>query len=139
MAHKLRITVINDYPAFLEMIAEALSAEGYEVQTIPKHQDAFEQLKDWEPDLIVLDLVLGNATVGWGLLDQIKFDPQTERIPVLLCSAATKEMREVVPSLSAKGVDYLEKPFDLDTFLQKLAKLISGTKADTSAEKGERS
>lgn len=135
MGQKFRITVINDYPAFLEMIAEALSSEGYEVQTIPKHQDAFDALKRWEPDLIVLDLVLGNASVGWGLLDQIRFAPETERIPVLLCSAATKEVREVAPSLSAKGVEYLEKPFELDTFLQKLAKMLSGA----NAEKRERS
>jgi DNA-binding response OmpR family regulator len=139
MTRKLRITVINDYPAFLEMIDEALSSEGYEVQTIPKHQGAFEQLKEWGPDLIVLDLVLGNAPAGWGLLDQIKFDQATEQIPVLLCSAATKEIREVVPSLTAKGVDYLEKPFDLDTFLAKLTKLIASAKPATASNKAGRS
>jgi CheY-like chemotaxis protein len=138
MARKKRISVINDYPPFLEMITEALDAEGYEVQPIPKHQGAFDQVKAWRPDLIVLDLVLGNATIGWGLLDQIKLDPEMEKIPILLCSAATKEIREIAPSLMAKGVDYLEKPFELDIFLQKVARLIKDPKPSTAAKKEER-
>lgn len=131
MASKPRISVVNDYPAFLEMVEEALVGEGYEVQTIPKHQGAFEQLKSWGPDLIVLDLVLGNIAAGWGLLDQIKFDPELGGLPILLCSAATKEIREVAPSLPAKGVEYLEKPFDLETFLQKLSKMIERSSSGT--------
>lgn len=138
MAHKRRISVVNDYPAFLDMISEALDGEGYEVQMIPKHQGAFEQLKSWEPELIVLDLVLGNAAAGWGLLDQIKFDPEIGRLPILLCSAATKEIREVEPSLQAKGVEYLEKPFELETFLQKISKMLDRMEPATVPEKGKR-
>jgi CheY-like chemotaxis protein len=134
MARKKRITVINDYPAFLEMVSQALNDEGYDVQAIPKFQGAFDQLKDWESDLIVLDLVLGNAEAGWELLDLIKFDPQTSKLPVLLCSAATKDVREVAPSLSAKGVEYLEKPFELDVFLDKLAKMLEDIETQAKAE-----
>jgi CheY-like chemotaxis protein len=137
MARKRRISVVNDYPAFLDMISEALTGEGYEVQALPKHQDAFEQIKSWAPDAIVLDLVLGNAEVGWGLLDQIKFDPELGRLPILLCSAATREIREVAPSLRSKGIDFLEKPFELEIFLQKLDKLIERAKQDGVAQKGE--
>jgi DNA-binding response OmpR family regulator len=134
MARKKRITVINDYPAFLEMVSQALTDEGYDVQTIPKFQGAFDQLKSWESDLIVLDLVLGNAEAGWELLDLIKFDPETSKLPILLCSAATKDVREVAPSLSAKGVEYLEKPFELDVFLAKLAKMIEDSASKTEME-----
>jgi len=124
MARKYRIAVINDYPAFLEMIDEALSDEGYEVLTLAKYQGAFDQIKRWSPDLIVLDLVLGDAQVGWSLLDQLKFDPETSKLPILLCSASTRDVREVAPSLIAKNVDYLEKPFELDTLLHRLTKLL---------------
>jgi CheY-like chemotaxis protein len=112
-----RITVVNDHPEFLDLMVDFLSEEGYTVTTIAKHQGAFQQIKETRPDLVICDLVFENMPAGWALLDMLHLDPETTHIPLVLCSAATKQVQEIAPSLSAKGIAWLEKPFRLDDLL----------------------
>jgi CheY-like chemotaxis protein len=122
MAHKKKVTVVNDHPEFLALLADFLGEEGYEVSTIPKHQGAFEQIKSSKPDVIISDLIFDNMPVGWALLDMLYLDPETRAIPVILCSAATKQIQEAAASFAGKGIVWLEKPFELE----KLLDLLSG-------------
>ena len=122
MARKKRVTVVNDHPEFLALLAEFLGEEGYEVLTIPKHQGAFEQIKESKPDIIICDLMFDNMPAGWALLDMLYLDPDTRALPVILCSAATKQVQEVSASFAGKGIVWLEKPFELE----KLLDLLSG-------------
>lgn len=124
---KPRILVINDNPEFLEMIQDFLADEGYDVGVFPKSQGAIDRIRQLMPDVVVLDVMFGHAAEGWALLDMIKLDPATKDLPVLLCTAATKEVREVAPSLDAKGISYLEKPFELQEFLERLNRLVTHT------------
>lgn len=121
------VTVVNDHQDFLELLAEFLGEEGYEVTTIVKHQGAFEQIKASQPDVVVCDLMFDNAPAGWTLLDMLYLDPKTRAIPLILCSAATRQVQEIAPSLSSKGILWLEKPFELEKLLETLEK--AGTEA----------
>lgn len=114
------VTVVNDHQDFLGLLAEFLSEEGYEVTTIAKHQGAFEQIKESQPDIVICDLMFDNMPAGWMLLDMLYLDPQTRAIPLILCSAATRSVQEVAPSLSSKGILWLEKPFALEKLLDLL-------------------
>lgn len=114
MAQKKRITVVNDYPEFLQLLVDFLTLEEFEVIPIAKHQGAFEQIKESHPDVVVCDLIFENEPHGWALLDMLYLDPQTRSIPLVLCSAATKQVQEVVPSLASKGIIWLEKPFEIE-------------------------
>ncbi len=122
MAQKKKVTVVNDHPEFLALLADFLGEEGYEVSTIPKHQGAFEQIKSSNPDVIICDLIFDNMPVGWALLDMLYLDPETRGIPVILCSAASKQVQEAAASFAGKGIVWLEKPFELE----KLLDLLSG-------------
>ena len=117
MAANMRVTVVNDHPEFLDLVAEFLGEEGYEVTTIPKHQGAFEQIKASQPDIVICDLIFDNMPAGWALIDMLYLDPNTRAIPIILCSAATRQVQEVVPSLAGKGIQWLEKPFELEALL----------------------
>lgn len=121
MAGKKRVLVVNDHPEFLALLAEFLGEEGYDVITLPKHQGAFEQIKASVPDVVICDLIFENHPAGWALLDMLYLDPETRTIPVILCSAATKQVQEAVPSFLGKGILWLEKPFELETLLDMLA------------------
>lgn len=112
-----RITVVNDHPEFLELMIDFLSEEGYTVTTIAKHQGAFQQIKETRPDLVICDLVFENMPAGWALLDMLYLDPETNQIPLILCSAAIKQVQEIAPSLASKGIAWLEKPFRLDEMI----------------------
>lgn len=118
---KKRVTVVNDHPEFLALLADFLGEEGYEVITIPKHQGAFEQIKESRPDIVICDLIFDNMPSGWAVLDMLYLDPETRPIPVILCSAASRQVQEAVPSFAGKGIIWLEKPFELETLLELLA------------------
>ena len=120
MAQKKKVTVVNDHPEFLALLADFLGEEGYEVSTIPKHQGAFEQIKSSNPDVIICDLIFDNMPVGWALLDMLYLDPETRGIPVILCSAASKQVQEAAASFAGKGIVWLEKPFELEKLLDLL-------------------
>lgn len=120
MAHKKKVVVVNDHPEFLALLADFLGDEGYDVLTIPKHQGAFEQIKDSNPDVIICDLIFDNMPSGWALLDMLYLDPQTRAIPVILCSAASKQVQEAAASFAGKGIVWLEKPFELEKLLELL-------------------
>jgi CheY-like chemotaxis protein len=120
MARKKRVAVVNDYPEFLALLSDFLEEEGYEVIPIPKHQGAFEQIKAARPDVVICDLIFDNVPVGWALLDMLYLDPETRAIPVILCSAATRQIQEAAPSFAGKGILWLEKPFELETLLSLL-------------------
>ncbi len=135
MAMNLRVTVVNDHPEFLDLLSEFLGEEGYEVTTIPKHQGAFEQIKASQPDIVICDLIFDNMPAGWALLDMLYLDPATRAIPVILCSAATRQVQEVVPSFAGKGILWLEKPFELEALLTMLEKL--GRKLPGNEPKGK--
>jgi CheY-like chemotaxis protein len=130
MAKKKRITVVNDHPEFLALLADFLGEEGYEVTTIPKHQGAFEQIKKSRPDVVICDLIFDNMPAGWAVLDMLYLDPETRSIPVILCSAATKHVQEAVPSFVGKGILWLEKPFELE----KLLELLGGIENNPAAK-----
>ena len=120
MAAKKRVTVVNDHPEFLALLNDFLSEEGYEVTVIPKHQGAFEQIKSSQPDVVICDLIFDNMPAGWALLDMLYLDPQTRAIPVILCSAATRQVQEASASFAGKGILWLEKPFALEALLELL-------------------
>ena len=121
MARKKRVMVVNDHPEFLALLADFLGEEGYDVTTLPKHQGAFEQIKASKPDIVICDLIFDNMPMGWALLDMLYLDPATRSIPVILCSAASKQVQEAAPSFAGKGILWLEKPFELETLLDMLA------------------
>jgi twitching motility two-component system response regulator PilH len=119
-AKNIRVVVVNDHQEFLNLMTEFLSDEGYDVISLAKHQGAFETIKELQPDIVVCDLIMDNMPAGWALLDMLHLDPETRPIPVILCTAATRQVQEVAPSLMSKGIQWLEKPFELEALLKML-------------------
>lgn len=114
---KKHVTIVNDEPSFLHLMSDFLGDEGYHVTAIPKHQVAFEQIKQSKPDLIICDLIFGGEAEGIGLVDMLYFDPETRSIPLIVCSADIPQVRDISPSLEAKGIRWLEKPFEFERLL----------------------
>lgn len=135
MVGKKRVTVVNDHPEFLALLVDFLAEEGYDVTALPKHQGAFEQIKDSHPDIVICDLMFDNMPAGWALLDMLYLDPSTRAIPVILCSAATRQMQEAVPSLAGKGILWLEKPFELEKLLNMLETIDDNPQAKLRMQK----
>jgi DNA-binding response OmpR family regulator len=120
-SRRARIALINDDTAFLGLMRELLQEiEGYEVLICKEGDKAYDYIKEQRPDLIILDIRLGGEEVGWTVLELLTLDPQTRPIPLLVCSAAIRDLQEREPLLQRYGVAVLPKPFDLDALLEKV-------------------
>jgi CheY-like chemotaxis protein len=122
-----RIAVIDDDDVFLELMQDLLgTAEGYEVATCSSWLNSFEFVQQFEPDLIILDLMLGREQAGWAVLERLRSDPATSDTPVILCSAAAPALERNAAKVHAtSALASIAKPFDVDHLLETITQLLT--------------
>lgn len=124
------ILVVDDESAILDMIAELLGYEGYDVVTTSQGRVALARAKTDPPALILLDLMMPGMS-GWQVIDALKASPQTRAIPIVVISA----QRDLPTTAAELGiVTFLAKPFDIDELLgivRQHVDLIPGVDAPT--------
>jgi CheY-like chemotaxis protein len=121
-----RIAVIDDDAVFLDLMQDLLGAgEGYEVITSSDWLDSFGFLKQAQPDLIILDLMMGREQTGWAILELLHEDEATRDIPVILCSAAAPALDQHADRLRPGLVSALAKPFDVDALLVEIERMLA--------------
>ena len=112
------VVVINDDTPFLELMEALLEGEeGYDVRVRREWNNAYEYVKEQHPDLVILDVVMGNEERGWSILNLLTLDPETRPIPVIVCSAAVQSLQQHASMLGRYGIRALAKPFDLEELL----------------------
>jgi CheY-like chemotaxis protein len=121
-----RIAVINDDTFFLELMYDLLSQEeGGEVHLCKEGSAAYAFVKELQPDLVILDIRIEGQEVGWAILECLTLDPATRQIPVIVCSAAIRQLEEQRARLATLGIEVLPKPFDLDMLLEKVRRALA--------------
>ena len=103
------ILIVDDVPANLNLLREALEPEGYEILGAPSGEIALEIAGRTTPDLILLDIVMKGID-GFETCRRLKTDPKTEDVPVIFITARD-ETNNVVAGFHVGGVDYIIKPF----------------------------
>jgi CheY-like chemotaxis protein len=124
-----RILVVDDRNELLHLMRRVLEDEQYQVSILQEGKDAFMTVKDMVPDLLILDLKLGDMS-GLDVLKQIKDDAATADIPVIVYTAAVLEAEEVSRSIESRpefynDVHLLRKPFELTALLDKVEELLA--------------
>jgi DNA-binding response OmpR family regulator len=109
-----RILAVDDNNDILEVLQYILEDSGYEVDTLSDGHYLFEKIKAHAPDLILLDIMLGNLD-GRELCRDVKAKKETHDIPVILVSAS----HNISSSMHQKGAPdaFVEKPFDITVLL----------------------
>jgi CheY-like chemotaxis protein len=108
------IAVINDDPDFLELMQTVLTEElDCEVNVGQQGADALHVIKTQQPDLIILDIMMGYEPLGAKLLEALRDDPDVREIPVIVCSAHGPFLQENAQKLADLDSVILAKPFDL--------------------------
>jgi CheY-like chemotaxis protein len=78
-----------------------------------------------KPDIIILDLIFGGRELaGWQLLQKIRMDRELERVPVILCSAAVRDVAEQQGYLTEQGVLIVLKPFTVTQLEEALVRAV---------------
>ncbi len=117
---KKRLAVIDDDAAYLHLLCRLLAREGYEpemFEQLDSSAAAYEAVRAFTPDVIVLDIALERPTTGWRTLDFLRLDPDLAHAPVVVCSADLKGLEERSWYLKAKGCETLPKPYYLADLL----------------------
>jgi DNA-binding response OmpR family regulator len=124
----MRVAVVDDDPIFLDLLAWTFGERGWDTIGFSREQGTFAQLAAAQPDLIILDLHIGPGRSGWDILALLEGDPRTFQIPVIICSAASKEMRDRQEWLEQRGIYALPKPFEIDDLLRLADAALGGPK-----------
>jgi CheY-like chemotaxis protein len=119
-----RILVIADNPDLQSIFEMILEDEGYAVACCSQGMTAQRAIRESQPDLVIMDLLLGDAW-AWQTLDQLKCDPSTADLPILACSGAIAELRALERRLHQKRCEVLPKPFEITVLLDKVNSLTN--------------
>jgi len=118
--------VINDTEEILELFRQILHEEaGYDVILSSFEPQMLEHIKAENPDLVISDHVFGEEKVGWQFVQKMKMDRETANVPIIICSGAVKELKEMEGYLVSKNIGILYKPFDIDELLNLVDKKLS--------------
>ena len=122
----LRILVIEDDQAAAQLIQSQLISSGYEVVTCNQPERAAEVAAEIRPNAITLDLLM-KPIAGWEVLGQLKRDPRTASVPVIVITVANS------PAVGAilGAEEYLAKPVDRAVLLAALERCL-GTQGNSS-------
>lgn len=105
-----RILVVDDVEDNREVLRRRLSREGYAVETAANGREALSRIAAEPFDLVLLDVLMPEVD-GYAVLQQLKSNPATRDIPVIMISALD-DMPSVVRCIERGAEDFLPKPFD---------------------------
>ena len=117
-----RIAVVDDDVEVRDYLSDGLTAAGYEVRVAANGLRLVSVLEVDPPDLILLDVVMKWVN-GFDLCRALKRNPEFCDIPVVFVSARTGR-RDIEHGLSCGAVDYIPKPIDVETLLQRIRALL---------------
>ena len=118
-----KILVVDDDQDMAELLTGVLQDSGHSVVVARNGSDALNLSRRHLPDLILLDLMLGDMD-GFSVCQQLHGQRSTKAIPVVIMSALAGEMARL-NSLESGAVDFLGKPFRRDEVVRLVDHLLS--------------
>ena len=117
-----RVLVVEDEEALNILLRYNLEAEGYEVESAARGDEAELLLREQPPDLVVLDWMLPGLS-GIELCRRIRARRETERLPVIMLTARGEES-DRLRGLTTGADDYVVKPFSVPELLARVKALL---------------
>jgi two-component system phosphate regulon response regulator PhoB len=116
------ILIVEDEEPLTTLLRYNLEAEGYEVDSVTRGDDADTRLRETAPDLIVLDWMLPGLS-GIELCRRLRTRPQTQALPIIMLTARGEES-ERIRGLATGADDYIVKPFSVPELLARIRALL---------------
>ncbi|MEN0128669.1 MAG: response regulator transcription factor [Brevundimonas sp.] len=126
----VRALVVDDEPTLAELLSTALRYEGWTVEHALTGMSAVKQVKETDPDVIVLDVMLPDLS-GLEVLRRVR--ATHPNVPVLFLTARDA-VEDRIAGLTAGGDDYVTKPFSLEEVVARLRALLRRTGATTARD-----
>ncbi|MEP6584243.1 MAG: response regulator [Ginsengibacter sp.] len=117
-----RIFVIDDDKDLLKVVKSLLVKKGFSVSIYSDWELANDDIKKYEPQLILLDVFLAGID-GFEVCKKLKSNFATSHIPVLIVSAYPRVAEKAIYEYGAN--DFISKPFELDELISKVHSMLS--------------
>ena len=120
---KRKILVVDDDPDLVRMIVDVLESDGrFETRSVNNGFDAGMMVKEYRPDLIILDVMLQDIN-GKDVCIRVRNDSSLEDVKIICISGMVEE--DKIQELKAAGANiFLHKPFDTDVLIEKMCSLL---------------
>ena len=116
------ILIVEDEEALTLLLRYNLEAEGYEVETVARGDEADLLLKERVPDLVILDWMLPGLS-GIELCRRLRARPETRQLPIIMLTARGEES-ERIRGLATGADDYIVKPFSVPELSARVRALL---------------
>ena len=117
-----RILIVEDEEPLALLLRYNLEAEGYDVETIARGDDADTRLREASPDLVVLDWMLPGLS-GIELCRRLRTRPESKALPIIMLTARGEES-ERIRGLATGADDYIVKPFSVPELIARVRALL---------------
>lgn len=124
-----KILIVEDEPSLVFTLKDTLEAEKYDVTVVTDGAEAVESVKEVEPDLMILDLMLPNVS-GYDICKEIRDLKYT--FPVIMLTARDQEIDKVT-GLNIGADDYITKPFGVKELLARIKARLRRANAYTKS------
>ncbi|AXJ01036.1 His Kinase A (phospho-acceptor) domain-containing protein [Cyclonatronum proteinivorum] len=112
------ILVVDDNPRNLQLISTLLSKSGYKVSAVNSGLKAIKFVKEKNPDLILLDVMMPEMN-GYETCNVIRQNPEADETPIIFLTAKS-EIEDIITGFKQGAVDYITKPFKSEEVLIRL-------------------
>lgn len=123
-----RILVVEDEEPLSLILSYNLEAEGHQVETCARGDEADIRLRENAPDLLLLDWMLPGLS-GIELCRRLRMRPETERLPIIMLTARGEES-ERVRGLATGADDYVVKPFSVPELMARVRAMLRRSKPE---------
>jgi len=117
-----RILIVDDTPANVHMLQVRLAANGYDIVTATDGEAALHAVKETQPDLILLDVMMPKMD-GFEVCRRLRADASLPFIPIIMVTARA-DPKDVVEGLEAGGDEYLTKPVDQTALVARVKSML---------------
>ncbi len=123
-----KILIVDDDPDLVESVRIILESKGYEVEAAYDGVEGLQKVKEFNPDLIVLDVMMPKKN-GYEVCRELKNDPKYSGIPILLLTAVVSQIPQsstytLDQGMETEADDYVDKPVEPEELVRRVEVLL---------------
>ena len=120
---KAKILVVEDEPSIQQVLCFFLNHNGFEVLGVSNGRDAIQAIVEFDPQLVILDLIMRPVS-GWDVLTWLRTNRPPSSLPVIVLSALVN-LKEQMHGFEEGAIEYITKPTQPSTIVERVRTILA--------------